>query len=121
VREGFEPSVGFKAYGALAKLCFRPLSHLTKLKGKVAIPDGRRQCKSGRPRSSSAQKGNPLVNFSRVVEAFACHDGRVCPSDHWHFFCRPEESAAAAVPARQAAADSCRADLDRGGHAGRFG
>lgn len=29
VREGFEPSVGFKAYGALAKLCFRPLSHLT--------------------------------------------------------------------------------------------
>jgi len=29
VREGFEPSVAFKGYGALAKLCFRPLSHLT--------------------------------------------------------------------------------------------
>jgi len=34
VREGFEPSVGFKAYGALAKLCFRPLSHLTGDKGE---------------------------------------------------------------------------------------
>ena len=31
VREGFEPSVAFLGYGALAKRCFRPLSHLTKL------------------------------------------------------------------------------------------
>jgi hypothetical protein len=30
VREGFEPSVGFNTYGALAKRCFRPLSHLTE-------------------------------------------------------------------------------------------
>src|SRR2546421_9706602 len=30
VREGFEPSVPFDRYGALAKRCFRPLSHLTK-------------------------------------------------------------------------------------------
>ena len=29
VREGFEPSVPFDRYGALAKRCFRPLSHLT--------------------------------------------------------------------------------------------
>src|SRR5205823_9553361 len=31
VREGFEPSVPFDRYGALAKRCFRPLSHLTKI------------------------------------------------------------------------------------------
>ena len=30
VREGFEPSVALLGYGALAKRCFRPLSHLTK-------------------------------------------------------------------------------------------
>jgi hypothetical protein len=28
-REGFEPSVAFKGYDALAKRCFRPLSHLS--------------------------------------------------------------------------------------------
>ena len=33
VREGFEPSVPFDRYGALAKRCFRPLSHLTKISG----------------------------------------------------------------------------------------
>jgi hypothetical protein len=38
VREGFEPSVGFKAYGALAKLCFRPLSHLTLEDLKICHP-----------------------------------------------------------------------------------
>ena len=31
-REGFEPPVGFYTYGALAKRCFRPLSHLSGLK-----------------------------------------------------------------------------------------
>ena len=29
VREGFEPSEPFWELGALAKLCFQPLSHLT--------------------------------------------------------------------------------------------
>ena len=28
-RGGFEPPVGFYTYGALAKRCFRPLSHLS--------------------------------------------------------------------------------------------
>ena len=45
VREGFEPSVGFKAYGALAKLCFRPLSHLTLSRMKSAIRRLARQCR----------------------------------------------------------------------------
>jgi hypothetical protein len=31
-RGGFEPPVGFYTYGALAKRCFRPLSHLSGLK-----------------------------------------------------------------------------------------
>ena len=30
MREGFEPSIPFLGYGALAKRCFQPLSHLTK-------------------------------------------------------------------------------------------
>ena len=29
-RAGFEPAVGFYPYAALAKRCFRPLSHLSK-------------------------------------------------------------------------------------------
>ncbi len=29
-RGGFEPPVGFYTYGALAKRCFRPLSHLSE-------------------------------------------------------------------------------------------
>ena len=33
MREGFEPSVGFYTYNALAKRRFRPLSHLTELCG----------------------------------------------------------------------------------------
>jgi hypothetical protein len=35
VREGFEPSVPFDRYGALAKRCFRPLSHLTKAVARI--------------------------------------------------------------------------------------
>jgi hypothetical protein len=31
VRVGFEPTVGFYTYNALAKRRFRPLSHLTKI------------------------------------------------------------------------------------------
>ena len=34
MREGFEPSIPFKGYGALAKRCFQPLSHLTKMVGR---------------------------------------------------------------------------------------
>jgi hypothetical protein len=30
-RAGFEPAVGFYTYAALAKLCYRPLSHLSGL------------------------------------------------------------------------------------------
>ncbi len=35
VREGFEPSVPFKGYNALAKRRFRPLSHLTGSRGGI--------------------------------------------------------------------------------------
>ncbi len=33
-REGFEPSIGFNTYDALAKRCFRPLSHLSGCEGR---------------------------------------------------------------------------------------
>ena len=38
-RGGFEPPVGFYTYGALAKRCFRPLSHLSKIetRNKAAL------------------------------------------------------------------------------------
>jgi hypothetical protein len=35
VRVGFEPTVAFNSYNALAKRRFRPLSHLTKTAGRT--------------------------------------------------------------------------------------
>src|SRR5687767_5629380 len=45
-RAGFEPAVGFNPYAALAKRCFRPLSHLSDTAGPrhgliLAPPPGR--------------------------------------------------------------------------------
>ena len=41
VREGFEPSVPFWGYGALAKRCFRPLSHLTnQVRAQYEVDEG---------------------------------------------------------------------------------
>jgi hypothetical protein len=37
VREGFEPSEPFLELGALAKLCFQPLSHLTWSSGNPKL------------------------------------------------------------------------------------
>ena len=34
-REGFEPSIRFNPYDALAKRCFRPLSHLSKFEWRA--------------------------------------------------------------------------------------
>ena len=36
-RAGFEPAVGFDPYAALAKRCFRPLSHLSGGCGRVRV------------------------------------------------------------------------------------
>jgi hypothetical protein len=37
-RAGFEPAVGFYPHAALAKRCFRPLSHLSKRAARTATP-----------------------------------------------------------------------------------
>ena len=39
-REGFEPSIRFDPYDALAKRCFRPLSHLSGCKVERGIKSG---------------------------------------------------------------------------------
>jgi hypothetical protein len=39
-REGFEPSIRFNPYDALAKRCFRPLSHLSGCKVERGIKSG---------------------------------------------------------------------------------
>ena len=81
-REGFEPSIRFDPYDALAKRCFRPLSHLSGCKVERGIKSG----EAGGVNGFSAFPGRKALRtplFSAHLSSYSgAHGIAVTAKDH---------------------------------------